>query len=214
MKESNTKVRQLILVLKSFLILMMSYSLLWVFIKPLFKSNLPDALARSTYLLFASAISPLIAGLYIFLKTGALPKIIVKRNMFYAVLTGMVGSWLTYKIRRHLGVAPALPGNSIYDLAKIFIVVLWAPFFEETLFRGYFLEILKLKWNNIGALLLSSFLFTLPHLFNMTLISLYGIMFLGFSMFADSIIFGVVYLQGGLIAAIVVHALSNCYEFF
>jgi hypothetical protein len=48
----------------------------------------------------------------------------------------------------------------------------------------------------------------------MNLISSYGIMLVGLSLFAYSIIFGMVYLQGGLVAAVVVHALSNCYQFF
>ncbi len=214
MEVNESKGRHLVLVLTSFLILLMTYYLLWISLRPLLFSSLPDTPARAIYLLFSTAMAPLIAGLYLFFATRSVPKIIVKRNMFYAVFAGMVGSWLIYIIRRFFGVGPALPASSIYDLIRIFCIILWAPFVEETLYRGYFLEILKLKWNNIGALLLSSILFTLPHLFNIKIISLNTILLYGFSIFADSIIFGMVYLQGGLIAAFVVHALSNCYEFF
>jgi membrane protease YdiL (CAAX protease family) len=192
----------------------MTYPLLWIFLRPLLFSALPDTTARTIYLLFSSAIAPLIAGLYILFKTRSIPEITVKRNMFCAVLAGIGGCWLIYKITRFFGVGPVLPGSSIYELIRIFWIILWAPFVEEALFRGYFLEILKLKWNNIGALLLSSLLFTLPHLFNIKIISLTSILLYGFSIFADSIIFGMVYLQGGLIAAFVVHAFANLYEFF
>ncbi len=117
--------------------------------------------------------------------------------MYYAAIAGIIGTLVTYKVMLlFVEITPffsEMRRLSIYDLINIFLYTAWAPLFEETLFRGYFLEILK-SWNNTGALLLSSLLFTLPHLFNTSLISSGAIFLLGTFILIDSIIFGMAYM--------------------
>jgi membrane protease YdiL (CAAX protease family) len=143
----------------------------------------------------------------------------VKINIFYATMAGIVGCWIIKYLmilkfgERMRFFDEMLKNLSVYDLINILLYTVWAPLIEETLFRGFFLEILKPQWNNTGALLLSSLLFTLPHMAYPSFYSsgiLDGLLIV-LSILMDSIIFGMAYIRGGLIAAIIVHAFSNSY---
>lgn len=62
-------------------------------------------------------------------------------------------------------ISTALDGDSWALILVYFSVIFLAPFFEEYLFRGILFESLLRQWGLTSAVLLSSFVFTLFHLF-------------------------------------------------
>jgi len=221
MKEHNSKRRrQIILVLEGFGVLIMAHFFPWFFLKPLLVIIFPKAPEKTLSLLSSSAISPIIASFYLFARTRMIPKIIInKKEMVYIVLAGMVGIWINESLmllifgERMQLFDKSVKSVSVYIFIDIFFYTIWAPLIEELLFRGYFLEILKSKWNNVSACLLSSLLFVLPHiLLSPGILSVTDGMLIGAFIFINSIIFSMAYIQGGLISAFIVHAFSNFYR--
>jgi len=217
-KEDSSSRELLTLVFKGFGVLTIAHFIPWFLLKPLLTAIFPSVPENLISKLSSSAISPVIASYYMFLKTRQMPKIMRKGETLYASIAGMVGVWLlTFIMSLIVGAIDLLNKElvenlSTINLAYLFLEMIWSPLVEETLFRGYFLEILR-RWNNVGALLLSSILFTVPHLLTQNIVfgGVDGLL-RGIDTFVVSIILGLVYMQGGLGASILVHAFANFYR--
>lgn len=56
-------------------------------------------------------------------------------------------------------------GNESYSLLSVIMVIFIAPLYEELLYRGIGIEILKkFQYNNTAIILITSFLFSILHL--------------------------------------------------
>lgn len=162
-------------------------------------------------MLSSSAVSPIVAIIYLAWRCKFVPKFSISRETFLCFIAGIVLVWivafvsLLYFDRRIPFAQEIIKTNYPYYYLNLFLVVLWGPLLEETLVRGYFFEILKGSWSNTTALLLSSILFVIFHgIWGTFDISLLLILLY-------SIIFTLIYIEGGLIASIVVHAFANFY---
>lgn len=165
-------------------------------------------------MLSSSAISPLLAIVYLTLKIKFIPQFNLRRNMFPYLLSGMILSWMIVFVSMlflEMKRIPLLqeilriPHPYFYFYLTLFLFLIWGPFLEETLYRGYFFEILKQSWGNTKALLFSSVLFVIPHgiwgSFDISLLFT----------FLFSVVFTMTYMRGGLVASILVHTFVNCY---
>ena len=127
------------------------------------------------------------------------------------ILVGVIISWLVIFVEllfltKEIPMAQKiLQTPEPYNYVNLFLLILWGPFVEETLYRGYFFEILREKLNDPIAIIFSSLLFVLFHgMWGQFSISLIFI-------FLFSLIFTIMYISGGLIASISVHAFTNFY---
>jgi membrane protease YdiL (CAAX protease family) len=98
-----------------------------------------------------------------------------------------------------------LQGSPLY--ITIFSLVVWGPFLEEILFRGFFFELTKHQLGVMASVTLTSVLFVVSH----------GI-WEGFGpqsvlYFVDSLVFTAIYTQGGILAAGLAHGFANGYVF-
>ena len=207
-----------LLVFKGFGVLTIAYFLPWFFLMPFLTSIFPSAPEDLISRISSSAIAPVIGTLYLSLKTRQIPTIIQKWGSLYTAIAGMAGVWLLTLILSSIVGKIELFNKELFEhgsptnMIYIFLYMIWAPLVEETFFRGYVLEILR-RWSNIGALLLSSFFFTVPHLFTQDIMfgGTVGLL-MAIEHFIMSVILGLSYMQGGLISAIVVHAFANFYR--
>ncbi len=174
-------------------------------------SNIPPL---SLYIIFTSALSPVVAIIYLVFRTHIILPILISSNIFKATIAGVIFMWLVAFIQiifigRDMYLSPKLLEVSHpFDYINIFLCVCWAPLVEEALFRGYFLNMLMRKWGLWIAILASSTLFVVAHLLfapgtsntiNMALL------------FTRSIIVSFAFIQGGFIAAVLVHSFNNLY---
>ena len=91
---------------------------------------------------------------------------------------------------------------------KIFKRALWAGITEELVFRGTFLNFYKQKNKQYSGLIISSLLFGLLHISN----SIVGVdvsVFYIFQITIAGILFGLIYLNFGLITSITAHVVGN-----
>lgn len=162
-------------------------------------------------MLASSSISPVIAIIFLLVTTKFIPRILITRYTITCILAGLVVGWiavflevLTFGKESAFSIA-ILSTPRPYYYVNLFLLIVYGPFFEETLYRGYFFELMKPGWGNCKAFFLSSMLFVLFH-------GLWG----GFGMwlffiFLASAISTIMYLEGGLIAAITTHSFVNFY---
>ena len=162
-------------------------------------------------MLFASSLSQFTGILYVYVRSRAVPKILIRNNFVSFCLSGVVAVWLISVANmlfsgRYIPFAhEILSEKSPYLYINAFILIVVGPCFEETLYRGYYFEILKSNFGNLWSILISSLLFILFHAiwggFDINLIFI----------FLYSILFSIVYIQNGLIASTLVHAFVNFY---
>ena len=102
-----------------------------------------------------------------------------------------------------------------YFELNLFLSIIWGPFIEEVLFRGYFLEILKSSWSVKASILVSSLLFTIGHkgLAEILLNGKWHYIMSVLMIFLSSVVFSAAYIRGGLLAAAIIHMFANLYFF-
>ena len=213
------------LVIEGFGVLTAAQFLPWLILNPLFQSFFPEAPPRLISMLTSSAISPIIASVYLFIRTKLIPKAWIDKETFYIVLAGIVVCWILDLLTSlFCGVQSLrtyddgfIKNLSIGSVMIIVLRTLWQPLIEETLFRGYFQEILRIKWSNaVKAVLVTSLLFTLPHLTSDLVISggVPSILANFVHISISSFIYGLAYIRGGLVASSCIHAFANAYRLF
>lgn len=161
--------------------------------------------------LSTSSISLPLAVLYLLIRTKAVPRF-VGRNPISASLGGIFLLWIIGFIalvwffdKANSDARALLDLHGVPFYLTVFVVVVWLPFLEEILFRGYFFELLNDHIGIMASTILSAGLFAVSH----------GI-WEGFGpqsvlYFVDSLIFTFVHAQGGVLAAGVAHSFVNAY---
>jgi membrane protease YdiL (CAAX protease family) len=162
-------------------------------------------------MLSSSATSALFAITYLKLTTNYFPIFKVKKEIVPYVFAGVVATWIVsimqvfFLGKESAFIQDILKTSHLYYYLNLFLFVLWGPLLEETLYRGYFFEILRRDWGNGKAFLLSSILFVFFHglwgVFNLSLLFI----------FFYSAIFTLLYIEGGLVVPIIVHSFTNFY---
>jgi len=203
-------------VLEGFVILIMTHALGGYYLFPLlFKAyqNVPIIFLR---IISSSAISFLITSCYMIARFKMLPRFPLSKDVFKVAFSGMILIWIVIFIellfleRTNLFIQELLKQKSIYLYLAVFFVVFWGPLFEEILFRGIFFEIFVKKFNKTVSVIILSILFTSFHIIWGKELNLCGALIL----FIDSVVFTVVYMEGGLIASIITHSFVNIYLVF
>lgn len=139
------------------------------------------------------------------------PDLHLRKEIMLSAIAGIILSWMvTFFSRMGFGpnirLGPEIAKlTSMYRYFAVFLIVLWGPFLEEVLARSYFFELLRRQLGAALGLIISSMLFLVPH-------GIWG----GFDfalifIFLYSAVFTFVYIQGGIIASIIVHAFVNSY---
>jgi membrane protease YdiL (CAAX protease family) len=100
------------------------------------------------------------------------------------------------------------PGFNPFSLSKlsvfwIFVSVLYFPFVEEVLFRGYILHLLLENSSAVTAIVVAASLNTFVHIIT------YSITFNLALIFVFSVINGISYIKGGLGASLIAHMMNN-----
>jgi membrane protease YdiL (CAAX protease family) len=93
--------------------------------------------------------------------------------------------------------------SSPYFYVGMVMIVVLGPFFEEILMRGFFFEILKIRWNIGISLIITLFFVAITHY------SVGGEQLIAIICF--NTIFSLLYLEGGLLASILGHMFVNFY---
>lgn len=206
-----SKIKSVIIVLEGFGALIAFHAIGGYYCAPKVAGVFPKLPLLTVSMLSSSAISPVIAIIYLALRTKFIPKFTIKKEIFMYILAGIVMAWIVVFVsvivsgKGDVFTQEILKTPYPYYYLNLFLLILWGPLLEEILFRGYFFEILRQKLNNTRALLFSSILFVIFH----GIWGGYGINL--FFIFLYSVIFTLMYIQGGLIASISVHALVNFY---
>jgi membrane protease YdiL (CAAX protease family) len=163
----------------------------------------------------SSAISSVIASIYMLVRCKFFPKINFNKTAFLSGLAGAVASWLIILIGSILFfgdsdplIKQALELKSYNLYVLLFIIAIWNPIFEEALVRGYFFEIVLKKYNTLFAIVISSILFVIPHI--IWDLNIYNIIFF----FLISVVLTAVYIEGGLVASAITHSFINLYMTF
>jgi len=180
-----------------------------------FAPKLADAFSEVPRLtigmLASSSVSPIIAIIFLLVTTKFIPHLDIKKETIECIVAGFMLGWLFVFLevlilgREMSLVVDILKTPRPYYYVNLFLVVVLGPILEETLFRGYFFELLRHSWANGRAFLFSSSLFVLFH-------GLWGGIDAGlFFIFIYSAIFTLLYIQGGLIASIMTHSFVNFY---
>lgn len=172
--------------------------------------------AITVNIISSSAISPLLASAYLCARTKVKPAIILNKQVFVLTLTGIVLVYIVSLMYMHIfkesNFVSSLSAPSAFNYLNLFWYVVWAPVTEEILFRGYFLNILSAR-GNVTASIVSSLLFTAAHtLFAYPHLDMIMALECSF-LFVYSMIFAFMYVQGGIIPAILAHLFSNWYFF-
>lgn len=166
----------------------------------------------------SSAISPIVAIVYIALRLKFIPKITINpKKILLPLVSGIILTWLII----FLGVIMFGKESSFaqqifyiphpYYYPTLFLFVIWGPFIEETLYRCYFFEILRNKWGTTIALLLSSLLFAVSHALWIGNYPFFIYLFYLLYMFLVSVALTLVYMEGKLITSTLVHSFANIY---
>jgi len=159
-----------------------------------------------------SALSTASAVAYLSLRCGFLAKVVINRFSLGVGIAAVVILWLfvfffsiVVGAPRSLWAQSILSSGQPFKAISIFLATLWVPFFEELLFRGYILELLKDRINVSAAVIVSSIVFVFLHL-----TSGYPNIEL-FLTFSQSVLYSITYLYGGIVPAFMVHACFNLY---
>lgn len=203
------------IVLEGFAILLASHFIGGYFLSACLGSAFPHFPNHTIALLASFGICLPLTILYMALRTKHFPKFSINIKTFLFVLVSPVMIWLLLFVKMitfgkgdSQGILEIIKGPIPYSYINLFIFLLWGPFAEEILNRGYFYEILKWSWSKSVALIISTILFTIPHYsfsseftFSFFIIPIY------------SVIFTVMYMYGGIIAASASHIFLNLFLF-
>ncbi|MBI4655088.1 MAG: CPBP family intramembrane metalloprotease [Nitrospirae bacterium] len=210
-----TKSKSLIVVMEGLGILLAAHAMGGYYLAPRLAEVFFKMPLLTIAMLSSSAISPLIALVYLALRTRFLPIFIVKREGFLYLFGGLISAWMVIFFSTLFLDMKNIPLKEEvlrtphpYLYPTLFLLLLWGPLLEEILNRGYFFEILSQNWGRTKAVLFSSVLFVIPHglwgYFDRSLIFIY----------LNSIIFTLIYMRGGLIPSTLVHAFVNSYMLY
>lgn len=182
----------------------------------LFSSLLANAPKLTINILSSSAISPVIAIAYLSLRQKITPKFNFTRETIIGAVSGIVLTLMVCLVEvfvfgtKNVFIRQIISAPIPYYYINLFWFIVWGPFFEETLFRGYFYELLRAKGESF-AILMSSVMFALPHiLFSGLAIDFYVVLEVLF-IFARGLIFVYAYRAGGLLASTATHIFANLY---
>ncbi len=199
------------IVIEGFAILLVAHALGGYYVAPKIADAFPMIPMLTIAMLSSSAVSSPVAIVYLAIRTRVVPKIAISREMLIYVFLGIVASWFVAVTsilvfgKNIPFVQEILEIKYPYFFPTLFLLIVAGPVLEETLARGYFFEILKKSLSNVQAILFSSVLFVLPH-------GIWGVFDINLLfIFLYSVIFTYVYMRGGLIASIVVHAFVNLF---
>jgi membrane protease YdiL (CAAX protease family) len=161
-------------------------------------------------------ISILLTNCYMFFQYRFLP-VFTRTSLKESLLTsfgGMILIWIVVaaEVLLYFGNRSndpfirqliSLPSLQFYMGAMMIVIV--NPFLEEVLFRGFFFEILKGRWNTSIALLVTVSFSSVMH-YRAGLGIIHVVL--------TNIIFTVLYLAGGLVPCILGHAFVNYYSVY
>lgn len=210
----SSKRKSLIVVLEGFGILIAAHAIGGYYLAPELANIFPKIPRLTIAMLSTSALSPVVVIIYLVFRVNFLPELSIKKIKFRYLFTGIVLALITVYVNTLFFSAKNPLAQKIikmpllYFYLSSFLLVIWGPFIEEILCRGYFFEILKRNWGTIIAMFFSSILFTLPHgiwgTFNIALLFV----------FLNSLILTLSYIWGGLATSILVHVFVNSYMFY
>lgn len=213
-KLLNSKFKSISVVLEGFIISIIVHIVSGYYFTHKLAEILLDFPPITIALLSSPAISPVIAIIYLAFRAKFFPKFSANREVLLYSLSGIIAAWLVIFIKilllgKEISLAKeVLETPQPYNYLNLFLIILWGSLIEETLYRGYFFEILKQNWNSKMAFLFSTILFVIDHgiwwSFDIYL----------FFIFLYSVIFTLTYMKGGLIASILVHVFVNFYLFY
>lgn len=170
-------------------------------------------------ILSSSAISPVIAVGYLSLRRKFFPKFNFTRETLLGAVSGIVLTLMICLVEvfifgtKNAFIRQIISASIPYYYINLFWFLVWGPFFEETLFRGCFYELLRAK-GELFAILISSTMFALPHiLFAGLTIDFYVVLEVLF-IFARGLVFVYTYRVGGLLASTAAHIFANSYFLF
>jgi len=209
-----SKTKSAVVVFEGFAVFLIIHSIGGYYFAQKLSAIYPDVPCLIVSIASSSAISPVIAILYLSLRLKFVPGFALNKKIFLYAIVGIILAWIVIFIKILFIGKESLFSQEIlktpypYYYFMLFFVLVWGPILEETLTRGYFFEILRRQWGEVVALFISSFLFLVPHAIWGTIgVELFFILLY-------SIIFTLTYMQGGLIASILVHAFVNFYLFY
>jgi membrane protease YdiL (CAAX protease family) len=159
----------------------------------------------------APIMSLMIADIFVAMRSKFFPRFKISRETIVYILAGILMAWIVCFLQilfEGKGIPFAhkiLETPFPYFYINVVFLIFLGPFLEELLYRGYFFELLRQNSTNARALLVSTFLFIIPH-------GIWG----GFDsglifIFLLSVINTLMYIRGGLIPSITVHAFANFY---
>ena len=194
----------------AFAIFFITMAVCVIFVRPLITYLFPLFPSKTLNRLLVLTIPYFITGIYVMRTGGFHPRIPFTRATLLTCLSGAVMAWILVVVGvftfGHLPTQPqGMHDASPFDYyLDMFLIGLFGPFIEESFFRGTLFEILSRHQTIPRALLWSSALFTLAHIWN------------GFNVnlvftFVASIVFTIMYVAGGLVPSVVVHAFMNMY---
>ena len=203
-----SKCKSILIALEGFIVSIAAHAAGGYYFAPLLAERFPQLFFSNIMMLSSSAISPLIAIVYLAVRVKFFPKVSINKRVLTYLLSGVIMAWIiafTSVLLWGMGTPFELKVPHPYYYLNLLLIVLWIPILEEILNRGYFFEILRQDWGDKIALLFSSILFVLLHgiwgRIDMSLIFI----------FLYSVIFTLVYMKGGLIASIGAHSFVNLY---
>jgi membrane protease YdiL (CAAX protease family) len=204
--------RSLRVVITAYAAMGLSGLLCGLFLRPWMESTFPILPPSTVDVLMPGIIPPFVCLSYLLVRIGFVPRLIVKKEVILYSFGGTVMAWFVvcmHTLTFGHGAISDLNIAGPYYYVNLFFLMIWAPLVEETIYRGYFFDILRQKLRTPFALLLSSLLFTLAHID----------LSVGFEpnlafIFLCSIVFSLVYVEGGLIASIWTHFFLSAYSVY
>jgi membrane protease YdiL (CAAX protease family) len=176
---------------------------LW-FMFPDLPASLP-VLTGSMAMLLGSACLSLLANQTLVTFKFDLPAVL-------ALGIGLIANWMLITFQRPLFAGSGQLNFAEWDLDSaylyLFVMIGFGPVVEEILVRGGYFEVLRRSWGDKPALKISTMLFVIPHLiWSPTHRHLFSVV----SLTLSSLLYTFLYIIGGLVPAIIVHAAMNFY---
>ena len=163
----------------------------------------PIMLSYFVYFIF----SFLIPSSYLLLRYDnyeLLNKLSINMHRLRVCIVGILAVWFLFLAQKLFVISSSIDISHFQQTSNAFIIiVLFGPFMEELFFRGAMFEIISKKWGNTSALFIISVISLVAHIQAISDIGSIVVFFLG------SVIFTLVYIEGGLIIAFLVHLVAN-----
>lgn len=210
----ETRFKSLIIVLEGFLVLQVAHFVGGNFVASVLIQKYPDLPQSTAATIASSDISPLVAILYMALRSGWCPSFKLNHNVVPGSVAGIFLTWLICFIgllffdKENPEAREILSLPRLYLYHGVFSVSVWNPVLEEVMTRGYFFEILRKEWSLAFSVIVSTLAFVFSHAF-------WGAWGPGIILIAcNSLAFTLVYVQGGVWAAVITHIFVNSYILF